>query len=843
MRPILRLSARNAWINRRASALTGLAIVLAVGFMSGVLILTGGFASQETGGLKVAYQGIPVLVHGVPVASNPPGEYITGSGAPLPPAAEAAVQKVPGVRKVVGIQLGFAVLEDAKGRLIGSPGSGGGIGQNWVSDARLNPYHLVAGRGPASAREVVIDQAAASHSHVTVGRELTLVTAAGRFPVTVVGIARLGDAAGPFDSTAVLLSSDSARSLLGGSLQNDQLLVDTDLSALGQIDATVRPWHASALSGSAWAKQQERLITTSLSFEQIFLLGFAAIALIASATLISNTFTVMVAKRSREHALARALGNTRRQLLTAVLIEAGILGAASSIVGAGVGLGIARVVRAVFSLLGLTLLSTHAVFSLMSVVLPVAIGLVATVLAAVGPAIRASSVPPIAALQTQEIDQSGDSAARAVLGLVVAGAGSAATAVAVASKSGTLVDVGLAGLILGSVIAGPILIRQLSRLMASPLSWAFGSPGLLAGRGMARNPRRSAATATALMLGILLVSFGATLVASVNRSTTTSSAQGVRAGFVVSTASAWRPQVTDSVMARIARDPQVTSTTAVYGAPARIGNSAVVVGTVDFSTINRAWDFGWTYGSAASLTGNQIAVQNTDLGHHHLGDRLDFTLADGTSQTFRIAAVFTHGFVGFNAPAYLLPEAVFHAHDAAPGAQLALVNARPDASLASLKAALGPDQSVKVRTAAQWVAQGNQKIKQVGNLFYALDALAVLIALVGVANTMALTIHERRRELGILRAVGWLPRQISNMVGLESVVLACYGTATGALLGVAGCWALIKTSTSSDMSKFSLPIPALAAAIGASVLSALLLAAVPAYSARRTSVLEAVTNE
>jgi putative ABC transport system permease protein len=843
MRASIRLAVRNAWAGRRRQLLTSLAVVLAVGFMSGVLMLSGGLGGHTTNGLPVAYRDIPLVVHGPQVSTNPPGEFITQAGAPVPAAALAAVQGVPGVRQAVGLRSGFAVTERADGHVIGSPGTGGGVGQSWIGDPALNPYHLVRGQAPVSADQVVIDQAAASHSHVHVGQSVILVTATGRRSVTVVGIAGLGNATGPFDTTIVLLAPGSAQALLGGGDVFDQLLVSAPSTSTSAVAAAVQPWHAEAVTGPAWAAGQKSLINTSLSFERIFLLGFAVIALIAGGTLISNTFTVLVAQRSREQALARALGSTRRQVLVAVLAEAAAVGLVASVVGAAAGVGVAALVRQVFQLLGLSLFSTHASVSITSLAVPVVIGLATTVVAAVGPARRASAVPPVAALRRQQVDESGHSWSRSATGVALLGIGAVGIVGAASTKSSALAGIGVAVLLIGSVVAGPVLVAWLSAVLTRPFRAVLGPPGALSARGLGRNPRRSAATANALMIGVLLVASVTTIVASVNKGTASPAANGIRANYVVSTASTWRPQVTPSVINRVAAAPHVTTTSPIYAGPARYHRSVVRVGTVDPSTVSQVWDFGWTAGSLASLTGNQVAVQNSSLAGGRVGDLRTLTLPDGTTQTVQIAAVFTHGFVGFNAPVYLLPPTLFHAHEAAPGAQLLLVNADHGANVNQIKAALGGDRSVTVQTAKGWVGQGNIKVKQLGNLFYALDALAVLIAFIGVTNTMALAVRERRVELGILRALGALPGQLARMIGLETVVLACYGTVVGAGLGVLGCWALTRSSTSTDLSQFSLPVTSLELIVAGAVLVSIVLAIVPARMAQRAPILEAITME
>ncbi|MDX6328220.1 MAG: putative transport system permease protein, partial [Streptomycetaceae bacterium] len=305
MNAVLRLAARGAWVNRGRSALTVLAVVLSVGFMSAVLMLSGGLSGQSDSGVAAAYRNVALVVHGQQVLSNPPGEFITQSGAPVPAAALAAVRAVPGVTKAEGLRSGYAVLEQSDGTVVGNPGTGGGVGQSWLGDSPLNPYRLLAGRGPTADGQVALDQAAATASGVSIGRHLTLVTATGRHSVTVVGIVGYGSANGPFDTAAVLLPPAQAQSLLGISDSYDQILVSAPPSAQSAVAHAVAPWRAHAQSGAAWVATERAAIDNALSFERDFLFGFALVALLAGGTLISNTFTVTIAQRARELALAR----------------------------------------------------------------------------------------------------------------------------------------------------------------------------------------------------------------------------------------------------------------------------------------------------------------------------------------------------------------------------------------------------------------------------------------------------------------------------------------------------------------------------------------------------------
>ena len=842
MSAVVRLAARNAWAGRGRSAMTVLAVVLSVAFMSAVLMLSGGLSSQSDTGVAAAYEHASVVVHGTRVESDPPGEFLPSSGAPVSAATLDAVRAVPGVSDAQGLRSGYAVLERSDGTVIGKPGTGGGVGQSWLGSDALNPYRLLAGQGPTADGQVAVDKAAATASGVSLGQRLTLVTATGHRTATVVGIVGYGSASGPFDTAAVLLPADQAQSLLGTGNGYDQIIAASTPGAVSGVEHVAAAYGAQAQTGGAWVAAEKSAVSTTLSFGQFLLYGFALVALLAGGALIYNTFTVTVAQRSRELALARALGATRRQMRAAVLAEAAVVGIVASLIGTFLGLGVSALIRTVFSWLHLTLFDTHAVVSAASLAMPLLIGAAVTLVAALLPAIRAARMAPIAALREPSLDESGRSLVRALVGFALVGLGVAGSIAGVSGKSNALALGGLAALVIGAITAGPVLVAGLGRVLAKPLRRIAGPPGQLSGRALTRNSRRSAATAGVLVVGMMLMAFASSLVSSMNQATSSTAAAGVRADYVVTTASPWQWQVTDEVVHRVNTASGVTSTTAVYAGPAVDSGATVVVGTVEPEQISSMWNFGWTSGSLSSLTGDQIAVQSSALQGRHVGDTRTLTLADGTRQTVRIAAVYRNGFIGFDAPTYLLSPSLFHAHTAQPGAELLLVDGA-HTSAAALTTALGGDQSVGVHTAAAWVAQGNTKISQLGNLFSALEVMAVLIAFAGITNTMALAVRERRREMGILRAVGALPRQLGRMVVTEAAVLAGYGTAVGTVLGVAGCWALVKSSTSSDLSTFTLPAGRLGVIAAASVLITVALTASPARIARRTPVLEAPVNE
>jgi putative ABC transport system permease protein len=302
----LRLSARNAWVNRGRSAMTVLAVVLSVGFMAAVLMLSGGLSKQSDSGVSAAYQKVSFVVHGQKVLSNPPGEYVTQSGTPVPAEVLSAVRAAPGVTAAQGLRSGYAVLERADGAVIGHPGTGGGVGQSWLGNSPLNPYRLLAGQAPKTSGQAALDRAAATESGVSIGQRLTLITATGHHPVTIVGIVGYGSADGPFDTTAVLLAADASRSLLGVADSYDQILVRARPGSQAALTHAVAPWNAQVQTGAAFAAAEHTSIGSTLSFGRVFLYGFAIVALLAGGTLIFNTFSVTIAQRARAGAGPRA---------------------------------------------------------------------------------------------------------------------------------------------------------------------------------------------------------------------------------------------------------------------------------------------------------------------------------------------------------------------------------------------------------------------------------------------------------------------------------------------------------------------------------------------------------
>jgi putative ABC transport system permease protein len=254
------------------------------------------------------------------------------------------------------------------------------------------------------------------------------------------------------------------------------------------------------------------------------------------------------------------------------------------------------------------------------------------------------------------------------------------------------------------------------------------------------------------------------------------------------------------------------------------------------------WDFGWTTGSLTTVTGDTVAVYRSDLGTHHIGDVIGLTLPDGSNQNVRIGAVFDNDLPGFNSPVYLLPPTMFHAHAAEPGAQLAFVaiTRTGKSTAAALRRAIGPDDSVTITTATSWAHQGNTKANQLRNLFDALDALAVILALIGILNTMNLAIDQRVREFGTMRALGVTRQQLRRLVSIETLLMGLYGVALGAGFGLAGAWALSRSGASSELAKFTVPWAALVISCVAGLVASFALVAWPARQAGRTPILSSV---
>ncbi|MFK4106209.1 ABC transporter permease, partial [Streptomyces sp. NPDC019531] len=612
------------------------------------------------------------------------------------------------------------------------------------------------------------------------------------------------------------------------------------------------PKGVEAITGQESTEENTDMISSQfLAIFTTFLLVFSGVALLVATFSIHNTFAIVVAQRTRENALLRALGASRRQVTASTLTEASVVAVTASAAGLAGGIGIAAGLQALFPAIGFPFPKGDLVVSVLSMVLPLAVGIVVCLGSALLPAVRAGRTAPLAALRETAVDQSGASRVRAATG-----GGLAAVAVAVTltgvlvSPSLWLAGTGAVLALVAFVVLGPVASTTAVRVLGGPLDRLRGVTGGLARRNALRSPRRTAATASALMIGVAVVSlftvFGASLKATMDQTVSRSFAGDV----AVSTpgfgggGSGLSPRLADAVQEL----PEVDTAVGLGRGVAEVDGKGRALTVTDPLALERTFDLGQVRGSLSDLGTDGIAITEQEAEKQGLttGDKTRLTFTDGEKDTFTVRAVYGRSEL---AGEYVITRAAWAPHRTQDSDTLVAVSFKEGVDTGAGKAAVekvaarygNPD----VQTRDEYAQSSAGGIDMMLTLVYALLALAVLIALLGIANTLTLAIHERTRELGLLRAVGQTRSQLRAMVRWESVLVAAFGTVGGLALGAFLGWVLVEVSDGASDSSFAFAMPPLQLAVVALVgLAAGALAGLrPARRAARLDVLRAIATE
>ncbi|GAA0256339.1 FtsX-like permease family protein [Cryptosporangium japonicum] len=810
---------------RRRFVGTFVAVLLGVAFLAATLTMTATMTSAIDGFFSEANAGTDVVVRSSTALAD-------GPNATRPPLAGSVLDTV---RAVPGVEVAAPVVEGF-GQLLGRDGTAIAVNgprraASWVADPALNPWKVAQGTAPTAPGDVVVDRAAATIGDLHVGDRTTLLTPAPE-PVRVVGIVTFGDSDAFGGTSYVGLTPADARAFLAGG--RDQLTSiqvrgrGADLA--GKIDAVLPPG-VQAITGAAATDETTAAINDGFLTALRALLGaFAGVALLVAVLSIHNTFAILVAQRTRETALLRAVGAGRGQVLAGVVAEALVIGVVATAAGIAAGYGLAALLKAVFGALGFAAPVDGLVFPLSTIVICAPVGVFATVLAAIGPAWRASRVAPLEALRGAAAERVGISRVRVGVGVVLGSAGT--VAVVVGSTVGT-VGAGAVLIVAGVLALAPLLVRPLSRL---PLR---GVTAGLARRNARRNPRRTAGAAAALLVGVGVVTLFTVAAGSLKAASATDVETTFRGDFAVTSGARFgNGSLPADLAPALARLPQVATVAAVGGGPAVVGGSGTSVSAADPPSLARVLALPDATGAPlTSLRPGRIAV--ADDSGHALGDRVRVQYPDGSAATDEVVAVYGRS--------QLVEPVLMSAQEWAPHATQALASAVyveladgvPVADgRRAIVAAARAYGSPTVSDAGELAGLGAEAIGQLLNLVYVLLAIAVVTALLGITNTLSLGVHERTRELGLVRAVGATRRQVRAMVRWESVLIALFGTVVGAALGTALGWALIRVTDTG----FSMPIVPLLVIVSGGALAGLLAGARPTRTAARLDVLRAIAT-
>ncbi|MEU4210275.1 FtsX-like permease family protein [Streptomyces sp. NPDC026206] len=852
---VLKTSLRNFFAHKGRMALSAVAVLLSVAFVCGTLVFTD--TMNATFDKLFASTASDVAVS--PQKKDDAQE--TGKPRTLPGSLQGRLAKVPGVAKVEGHATSQQItVADAKNKSI-SPSSGAPtVGTNW-DESQKKSVEITSGHEPHGAGETVLDADTADKHGLKTGDRLRVMATPGDFTVRIVGIATYrttnpGAAVLYFDTPtaqARLLGSAgeySGYGLTAASGVSDEQLKKDVTAAVG-TDYAVR-------TAAETKAENKKDVGSFLDVMKYALLGFAGIAVLVGIFLIVNTFSMLVAQRTREIGLMRAIGSSRKQVNRSVLAEALMLGVVGSVLGIAGGIGLAVGLMELMGATGMKLDTSELTIKPTTPVVGLAIGVVVTVLAAYLPARRAGRISPMAALRDAGNPADGSAGkVRAAIGLLLTGAGAAAL-LAAANSSDASAGSGMLGLgvlltLIGFVVVGPLLAGFVVRVISAAVLRVFGPVGRLAERNALRNPRRTGATASALMIGLALVAALSVVGSSMVASATDQLDKSVGADFIIQSENG---QPLSPAQARAIRSAGgVAHVTAITGVHAKLTlpDGRTVTESINASDPTYGDDLRTetVQGTFADAYGKDAMSVPEGFAKDHkikLGDRLTVAMTDGRRAELEVKAItsddtsLNQGALFTNIatarqylPADRMPLDVMMFAKAADG--------KAEAAAASLKAAVADYPQIKVRDQADYKELVKGQVDQLLNMIYGLLALAIIVAVLGVVNTLALSVVERTREIGLMRAIGLSRRQMRRMIRLESVVIALFGALLGLGLGMAWGATSQKLLALQGLGVLDIPWPTITAVFIGSAVVGLLAALVPAFRAGRMNVLNAIATD
>jgi len=817
---------------------TAFAVLLGVAFMSGTLIFTDTIGATFDSALADVDAGVDAYV-------RTPTDIDTayGQGPRLDASIADTVAAVEGVDQVALRLNGYARLVGPDGVPVGDMTQSPAFGMNWVTVDELNPWVISSGRAPANDDEIVIDKSSADSAGYQPGDVATVLTKGAPRDFTISGVARFGELESPAGATAVLFTDTTAAEKLASPGEANAIAMTVDhgmsQSAIAAAVAGALDSDVEVITGADLIAENQATFAAGFAPFKAILLVFALVAMFVGAFIINNTFSITVAQRTREMALLRAIGASGRQVKRSVLIEAGIVGVLASAGGLVAGVGVASGLTKLMSQLGIDVPDGPMQISSTALAMSLGVGVVVTTLSAWLPARRAAKIAPIDAMRSVSVDDSAGSSRRTTFGAIVAAIGIGGVLTGLAVDEISLVGVGALATFAGVAILGPVLARPVAHLLGVPLRLR-GVSGDIATRNAMRSPQRTARTAMSLMIGVALVGFITVFAASTKTSLAGSLDKEFVGTHIISdggydNASGLSPELAE----RLRTQPGVDVVSQARTAPAVVNGTATdAFYAFDTTTIDATFQLGNIKGDLHALGSDGIAVSDeeaTDNGWT-LGSSVPITFTGGEA-VLTVEAIYTAGtdwvgtsFVDVDAfTANGLDELDYRVYVSGDSAAITSVTAS--------------DASAIVQDKAAFIDSKNADIDMMLGLFYAMLALAVFIALLGIANTLALSICERTRELGLMRAVGMTRAQTRSMVRWEAAIIAVFGSTLGLAIGTFFGWAVVRALADQGIDTLTVPFTSLAVVTLVAATAGATAAVLPARRAARLDVLTALVSQ
>ena len=846
---MLRATISNLRAHLRRLISTGFSVVLGVGFLAATLFIGDSLRSSFDEQFQSANQGLAVEVSSTVEFGS---DDIARQSGSVDLSLVPAVESVNGVRRVAASFEGVGQIVDADGNPMGGDGPPTLAG-NWIDDDDLNPYRIAEGRAPAAEGEVVIDRRSAEAGDLEIGSTTTVLTPAP-VQVDVVGIATFGDQDSFGPVSWVAFDDDQAHALFAagdGRASTLRIAADdgVDDATLAASIELVLPDDLVARTGAEVAADQLAAVEGDfIGFFEGMLLAFAGIALLVSTFSIHNTFSILVAQRSRESALLRALGASRLQVLSAVTVEALAVGVVASGIGLVAGVGLAQLAFAAMDAAGFGV-GGGLVVEVGAVLTAFLVGTAVTLVASLAPSIAASRVAPVAAMRETAAEPPKASTMRVVAGLVLLVIGGVALVSAPGAGSGAMARAALggAGLLVATVVLGPFIAKPVASALGAPVQWLRGPTGVLARRNAVRNPRRTSGTASALTIGVAVVALFTVFAASVTKMLDDTVTRSFGGDLVIQSAGFSGPGLSADLGADVDALPEVERAVGIGNGVLQVDGETWYASVTDAPRLDGLLQLDVVEGSLADVGAGTLALSATFAEEEALalGDAVEATLGDG-SEALVVTAIFDSSQLLGDV---ILPTSVWSAHTAQVSDVAVLVEGADGVSLDALDRAVtevtGAYSAPDPMTRDEYVDAAAGEIDQILGVIYGLLAVAVLIALMGIANTISLSVHERTREIGLLRAVGQSRAQLRSMIRWESVVVSTFGTTLGIALGVLVGWGLLRAMSEVEgvATPLAVPVAPLLVVVAIGAAAGVVAAWRPARRAARMDVLVAIATD
>lgn len=827
--------------------LTSLAVILGTAFLSGTSVFSATLNKTFDDLFADVFKNVDSYVRSSQVIEADFGQEERQR---IPVELVDLVAKVDGVTSVTPDLQAFARIVGSDGKPLGSDGQGpptfGGI----FMESDVSLWTIAEGKAPVGPNQAAVDQASAKAGKLKVGDTVKIIGQAGSREFDLVGIASYGDVRSPGGATFALFDQPTASEFLAKPGFIDAILIagddsvsDTELSRrINEVLPTDSK--TETLTGAEITKETQDQIGSALAFFGILLSVFSFIALGVGCFVIYNVFSISAAQRQRENALLRAIGASKRQITSAMLVEAVVVGIVGSAVGMIAGIGLSQGLSAMLRALSIDLPSGGLTVPSSAITQTLIVGTIVTLASALLPARRAGKVPPLAAMRDTAIETAGPSRKRSIFGLAFITAGIGFVSAVTAGADTSLLGFGILGVFIGVIILGPVIARPVALFLGRPAARFRGVTGIMARQNSARNPKRTARTSSPVFIGVSLVVAVTALASSIKGQIDSVFSEQFKGDFAVSIDSFGFGGLSPSLATDIAKMPEVAGAAGLGLITAKLDGKGQYISAVDPTAIAGIFDVGLVGTTYADLTDSSIFVKDTraEKKDWTKGSTVNLTFANGTSQTFTVAGVFD----GENISDYIINKSVFEGTNIVNFDTSIFIKKAENVSEDDARAVL--DKTVKdygqgeLLNKREYIDSRSGNVNQLLGLIYGLLFLSVIIAIVGIIITLLLSVFERQRELGLLRAVGMTRQQVRTTVRWESIITSLLGAVMGIVLGIGLGWVIVFALRDQGLTTFSLPVSSTIFIMVMSFVVGVMAAIYPAWRATRVDILNALAT-